>query len=203
MKKELDYFERFAEMSDAGVRAAKLLVDLIADYRDVSAKADAIHAIEHEADELFHEMAVALNRAFITPIDREDILMVAEKIDSIIDGIEDVANLFDMLSVTEVRPEARSLAEVVLKCCERLHEQVQAFRGFKNAKTLNELGIEVNCLEEEGDRLHRGIIKDLYRSGEDVLLILKWRDIYDTMETVLDMCEDVADLMSGLAIKNG
>ncbi len=203
MKKELDYFECFSNMSGASVRAAEKLVDLITDYRDVAAKADAIHTIEHESDELLHEMVVSLNKAFITPIDREDILTVADKIDSITDAIEDVANLFDMLSVTDMRPAAKELARVVLACCKSLHEQVLEFKSFKRSKKLNELGIEVNRLEGEGDGLHRAIIKELYLSGEDVLLILKWRDIYDTMEVVLDMCEDAADLLSGLAIKNG
>ena len=202
-KKGIDYFETFTQMMKASVRAARQLDELMTDYTDVSAKADRIHDTEHESDELFHTMMNELNRAFITPIDREDIITLAEKLDSITDAIEDTANLFDMLSVTEVRPAAAELSKLIIEGCDALLEFVEEFKSFKSSKKMAELDIKVNQVEEEGDRLHRRIIRDLYSSKDDVLEIIKWKEIYDMMELVLDLCEDVADLMLGLAVKNG
>lgn len=201
-KRDIDYFETFSKMANCSVKAAKQLQDLILNFTDITAKADRIHDTEHESDELFHDMMIELNRAFITPIDREDIIEISNKIDSITDSIEDVSNLFDMLSVTEVRPGAPKLADIIVRCCEDLTIMVDEFRSFKHSKKLNDMCISVNKLEEEGDRLHRSIIKELYTSGIDTLVIVKWKEIYDTMEQVLDLCEDVADLLSGMAIKN-
>jgi predicted phosphate transport protein (TIGR00153 family) len=204
-KKETDYFETFALMAQASVKAAEQLNDLICnfDLATVAEKADSIHDTEHASDNLFHDMVTQLNRAFITPIDREDILAVANTIDSITDAIEDVANLFDMLSVPDIRPGAPKMSELIVRCCKGLSEQITEFRSFKHPQKLYDLSIEVNNLEEEGDRLHRSIIKELYRSGVDVLVIIKWKEIYDMMEEVLDLCEDAADIVAGLAIKNG
>ncbi len=200
----MNYFEVFNQMAECSVQAAQRLDDMMRNYTDIHAKADAIHDIEHKSDNLFHEMTSELNRAFITPIDREDILHIADAIDSITDAIEDVSNLFDMLSITDVQPEAMSMAKLIIRGCEALLEAIREFQQFKHPKKLVSLIIEVNHVEEEGDKVHRGVIKSLYQNKTlDTLTIVKWKEIYDTMETVLDSCEDVADMLEGLAIKNG
>ena len=202
--KEMNYFEVFNNMAVCTLEAAKKLEDMLGNYSDVGAKADAIHDIEHRSDNLFHEMTRELNRAFITPIDREDILQIADGIDSITDAIEDVSNLFDMLSIDVVEPEAFDMAKLIIRGAEALLEAIREFHQYKQPKKLTQLIIEVNHVEEEGDRVHRRVIRALYQSKTlDVLTIVKWKEIYDMMETVLDSCEDVADMLEGLAIKNG
>lgn len=202
--KDINYFEVFNSMADCLIRSAKQLYDMTVNFRDVKEKADGVHAIEHEADELLHDMVYQLNRAFITPIDREDILQIGNGIDSIIDAIEDVANLFDMLSIREMMPQAVGFAELIVRSSEALSLAINEFRQFKKTKNLNSLVINVNKIEEEGDRLHRRLIKELYENQKlTVLDIIKWKEIFDNMERVLDGCEDVADMLEGLSVKNG
>jgi predicted phosphate transport protein (TIGR00153 family) len=183
-------------------KAARQLEDMLADYKEVFAKADAIHDTEHEADMVLHGITHELNRSFITPIDREDIVNLAMQMDDIADSIEDVANLFDVMGITEVKPEAREMAKLISGGCEKLYEAVEEFAHFKVSKKLNDLIIEVNHIEEKGDRLHRSVIKSMYQNEKDPITLMKWKEILDSMEAVLDDCEDVADLLDGLAIKN-
>ena len=201
-KKEYNYFEQFVVQMSLCKKAAKQLAEMLADYRDVFAKANAIHDTEHEADMVLHGISRELNSSFITPIDREDIINLAMQTDDIADSIEDVANLFDMLCIADVRPEAADLANLINKSCGKLYEAVEEFAHFKVSKKLNDMIIEVNRVEEEGDKLHRGAIKRMYQNEKDPIVIMKWKEIFDSMEKVLDDCEDVADLLDGLAIKN-
>ncbi|MGI5877967.1 MAG: DUF47 domain-containing protein [Christensenellales bacterium] len=202
--RDINYFEIFNSMADCLIRSAKQLYDMTVNFCDVKEKAEGVHAIEHEADGLLHDMVYRLNRAFITPIDREDIMQIGNGIDSIIDAIEDVANLFDMLSIREMKPQAVGFAELIVKSSEALSLAIDEFRQFKKTKNLKPFVINVNKIEEEGDRLHRRLIKELYENQKlTVLDIIKWKEIYDNMERVLDGCEDVVDMLEGLSVKNG
>ena len=201
--KEINYFEVFNNMGDCLIRSAKQLKDLMVDFTDVTKKSDEVHAVEHEADELLHDMVTHLNKAFITPIDREDILQIGSRIDTSIDLIEDVANLFDVLSIQKIMPQAITFVELIVRSSEALSLAIYEFKQFKHSKRLNSLVIDVNKIEEEGDRLYRKIIKELYNSSLSVLDIIKWKEVYDNMESILDACEDVADMLEGLSVKNG
>jgi predicted phosphate transport protein (TIGR00153 family) len=201
-KKNYDFFEQFENQMLLCKKSAAQLVDMLEDYTDIHQKAEEIHATEHQADTCLHELMVELNRSFITPIDREDIVQLANELDDITDSIEDVANLFDMLSIEEVKPEAKDLSRLIYDGCEALAALVSEFPRFKNSKNLNELIIKVNKVEESGDVMHRSIIKEMYKSEKNAIELMKWKEIIDTMENVLDNCEDVADLLDGLVIKN-
>ena len=148
------------------------------------------------------EIMRELNRSFITPIDREDIVSIANELDDITDTIEDVANLFDIMGITHVRPEALEMARLILEGCDALYNAIAEFSQFKSSKNLNDLIIKVNHAEEEGDRTHRSVLKEMYRSEKDPITLMKWKELFDAMENVLDNCEDVADLLDGLVIKN-
>lgn len=201
-RREMNYYDVFIAMIECSQKASVQLHEMLTNFSDISKKADQIHDTEHEADSLLHDMMHELNRAFITPIDREDIMSLAGQIDSITDGIEDVANLFDMLSIDKVRPEAVEMSKLIVKACDALALSIREFKSFKHSKSLNERVIEVNRLEEVGDKLHRSIIKQLYLNTGSAVEIMKWKEIYDTMEAILDLCEDVADLLEGIAVKN-
>ncbi len=201
-EKEINYYDVFINMASCSLEAAIQLEELLQDFTCVPEKAEAIHATEHRADNLLHDMIIKLNQAFITPIDREDIMHLTDKIDSITDLIEDTSNLFDVFSISAVRPEASLMASLIVKSCQTLHKAVVEFKSFKVSKALKEHIIEVNRLEEEGDRLHRKIIKELYCADCPTIEIIKWKEIYDTMEDVLDLCEDTADLLENVTVKN-
>lgn len=201
-KKTFNYFEQFTKQMFLSKKAAGQLVEMLDNYTDVAVRAEEIHLTEHDGDNALHELMSELNRSFITPIDREDIVNLAAELDDINDSIEDVANLFDMLSITTVKPEAKTMADLILRGCEALYDAVVEFAHFKNSKKLSELLIKVNKAEEDGDRMHRSIIKSMYQTETNAIELMKWKEIFDTMEAVLDDCEDVADLLDGLVIKN-
>lgn len=202
-KKELNYFDVLITASCYAYQTACQLNEMITNYHDVSQKAKAIHDLEHAADYECHRLFEALNTAFITPIDREDIYDLIKSIDDITDLLEDVANRFDMFSIAAVRPEAIKFGSLMENATQRLYELLQSFKSHKkNQATVHRLVKEVNTLEEEGDRLYRDLIKALFINEKDVMELIKWKDIYDDMENVLDACEDVADIIQGVVMKN-
>ncbi len=201
--KEPNYFHLLAEMTGCASQAAKLLVELVDDYRDVSEKAEAIHDVEHRCDKLLHSLSAQVNAAFITPIDREDLIGIANGIDSITDAIEDSASSFHVYSVRTLEEDVFSMTRLALSSVDALHEAVQAFETYKDPHTLDERIIEVNRIEAEGDLVYKNALRKLYTApAPSALHILKWEHIFGTLEQILDGCEDVADQLSLVAIKN-
>ncbi len=202
--KEINYFDVLIAAIQYSKKAAECLSDLMNDYTDVTRKANAIHDLEHAGDHESHRLLDSLNVAFITPIDREDLYDLIKVIDDITDLIEDVANRFDMFSISSVRPEALKMGEKINKATGVLVELLNSFKSYKkNKHQIHELVKSVNTIEEEGDRHYREAVKNLFLNEKNVVEIIKWKDILDDMENVLDACEDVADIIQGVAMKNG
>ncbi len=202
-KKEANYFEMLARMAQCAKRASVQMSEMLEHYDHVAEKAGDVHKTEHECDDILHELVNELARAFITPIDREDLLQIASSLDTITDTIEEVADSFDVMGITVVRPEALAMASLISLGCTAILDAISEFPRFKHSKILPGMLVEVNRIEEEGDRLHRSIIKSLYQNDREPLMeVLKWKEIYDGMEHVLDACEDVADILEGLTVKN-
>jgi predicted phosphate transport protein (TIGR00153 family) len=202
-KKEMDYFDVLITAVTYSNKAAVALDDLLNNYVDVAVKANAIHDLEHAADDECHRLTDALHVAFITPIDREDLYGMIKSIDDITDHIEDVSNRFDMFSIETVRPEAIQMGKLIVRATGVLKEALVEFKTFKKSKRVHDLINYVNTVEGEGDRLYRKIIKRLFTENESTVDIIKWKDIYDDMENVLDSCEDVANIIEGVLMKNG
>ena len=158
-KKDVNYFKILSQMAECSQKAAAQLDEMLNNYINVEAKAKAIYDIEHEADKLLHSLTHELNRAFVTPIDREDLLAIGNGIDSITDAIEDVANSFDTFSITNVLNEALDMSRIIMATCNTLAQAVKEFELFRSSKKLNKLIIEVNRMEEEGDMLYRSTLK--------------------------------------------
>lgn len=202
-KNEINYYECFDQISDLSIKAAKQLEDLMDNYTNVLQKASKIHDLEHEADEIIHKMVAELSRAFITPIDREDILQIVSNLDDIVDYIEDIANMLDMFSIRRIPEPAKVMTSLIVKSCLTLEKAVNEFKNFKKSgKHLTELIIKVNHYEEEGDKFYRKTVKELYLKESDPVELMKWKEIYDKMEDTLDACEEVADLLEAMSIKN-
>lgn len=201
-KNSYNYFEQFVKQMTLCEKAAAQLVDMLENYTEVRKKVEELHTTEHEADMHLHELMDELNRSFVTPIDREDIVQLANTLDDITDSIEYAASLFDMMSIEEVKPGAKAMSLLIREGCEALSALVSEFYRFKNSKDLHELIVKVNRVEEEGDALHHDIIRTLFKTETNAIELMKWKEIIDTMEEVLDNCEDVSDLIDGLVIKN-
>lgn len=200
--KETDYFDFFIEAVEFSCKAAEMLHDLVVNYQNVDYKVAAIHEKENQADHRFHELVKQLNHSFITPIEREDILAISQGIDNITDKIEDIAYRFNMYHIQTVRPDANVFINLIRSGCEALLDAVKEFKNHKKSKLLTQKIIEVNRLEEEGDKLYKTAVRALFIADIDTKEIIKWKGMFETMESCMDCCEDVADLIESVVMKN-
>lgn len=184
--------------------AAEILEEIVDNYStdNFAEKAEKIHEVEKESDHIVEELTNELYDAFITPIEREDILVVSERLDDILDGINAMTYLFENLVITEMRAETDKFAALVTKAAKGVHEAMKEFPKFKNSKTLKELISDVNEVESQGDRLYSRLKKRLFSEEQDVLEIVKWKEIYDEFELIINYNEDAVDLIDGMTIKN-
>ncbi len=200
--KEVNYFDLFIKSASICDRAAAGLNDLMDNLDDAKEKSIAIHQIEHEGDEQYHVLYHHLNRSFITPIEREDILEIARNIEDTIDMIDEVSNMMDMLSVREIREPAVDMVNLIARGCTTLVAATVEFKNFKKSKELPKLLVEINHIEEEGDALYQSAMKTLFTTEKDPIEVIKWQNIFQSLENALDACENVADIMEGVIVKN-
>ena len=200
--KEDKFFELFRATAEIACEASLKLVDYMSDGEFSEEKNMEIKDIEHKGDKMQHEILKQLNKSFITPFDREDIYAIAKGLDDIIDHIEYTASRFIMLNIDKPTEEARELGDLIAQSCVEVKNVMEEMKSMKNSKELAAKIIEVNRLEEVGDKLSRKAIKELFRSDKPVLEIIKWREIYDALENTMDACEDVANAVEGVVMKN-
>lgn len=203
-KKHYDYFEKMEELAANAHLAAEILEEIVKDYsaENFATKSEKIHHIEKDSDNLVDELTNELYDAFITPIDREDILVISERLDDILDGINAMTYLFDNLVITEMRPGTDKFASLVTTAAKSVHEAMHEFPKFKNSKHMKDYISKVNHIESEGDLLFSSLKKRLYTYEKNVLEIVKWTEIYDRFETIINYTEDAVDIIDGLIIKN-
>lgn len=143
-----------------------------------------------------------LVKAFITPIEREDIAALSHDVDEVTDKIEDVLIRVYINNVQQIRPEALKLLDTVIECCDALRELMEAFPNFRKSKKLGEKIIAINTLEEKADKLYISSMRKLHMEEKDPLQIIAWREIYDYMEKCADACEHAADVVGSVVMKN-
>ena len=200
--KEGVFFDLFEETAADICRAAKMLEELMNNFVDVTEKVKAIEEFEHKCDGHVHRMLELLNRSFITPIDREDIFLIAKELDNITDDIESTAHRFRMFNVSGIRDDAIKIARLIVQCTEELGGVMSELRSMKTSKTLKTKIIEVNRIEDEGDDIFRGAMQTLFVSESNPIEVIKWKEIYEYLENTLDACEDVANIIEGVVMKN-
>lgn len=201
-RKEEIFFDMFVETVENSCKAAKMLVDLMKEYTNVNSKIKAIEDVEHECDQYVHKILAQLNKSFITPIDREDIFLIAKELDNITDYVESTAHRFKMFNVTTVREEAIKLAELAVVCTNELKDVMLELKNMKRSKTLKEKVIEVNRIENEADEIYRSAMANLFTNEKDAIEVIKWKEIYEYLENTLDACEDVANIVEGVVMKH-
>lgn len=158
--------------------------------------------LEHRGDELTHDIIAELHRAFITPIDREDIFLIAKETDNIIDSIEATAHRFSMFNINETNETAQKMAKLIVASANGLVAIMHNLRKINRIVIDNQLIVEINRIENEGDQIYRSAVKELYTGTHDPLTVVKWREILDHLENTLDALEDVANIVEGIAMKN-
>ena len=203
-KQDSFYFETFITCIDYACQAAHLLHQVMSGYdpERIKEKLDEMHALEHAADMKKHELLNVLAKAFITPIEREDILLLSQNIDEVTDQIEDVLLRLYCNNVRVIRPDALKLCEVMIRCCEEPRKLAQEFAHFKHSKSLHSHIVNINTIEEEADALFISSLRTLHTTCTDPLEIIVWREIYTFMEMCVDACEHVADSVESVVMKN-
>ncbi len=204
-KKEKNYyFETFIKSVSYCHDAAEMLRDCFDNYTsiDLPKSIEAMHDIEHAADEIKHEMMNQLVKEFLPPLEREDIVELAHAIDDVTDSIEDVLLGMYMSNTTELREDAKTFAKIIYDCCCGLQKIAAEFHNFRKSALLREIIVEINRLEEDGDRLYVDATRRLYMEETDPIKIFAWSSIYGRLERCCDSCEDVADMVEQIVMKN-
>jgi predicted phosphate transport protein (TIGR00153 family) len=178
---------------------AEMLRKLLADFRDPEAAHAEIRQREHEGDEITHEIMRALNTTFVTPFDREDIHRLASSLDDILDGIEAVADLLVLHHIEEILPEMQQQAEVLARAADQTYQAMTQLRRFAG---LDKYWVEINRLENEGDRVYRKTVAHLFSGEFKAMDLLKWKDLVDQLEAAIDGCEDVANTLESIVLKH-
>ena len=194
-----DLFERGVTKVHEGVQ---LLEDLVKNFINVPLKARRIKDVEHEADLITHETVAKLNKTFVTPFDREDIHGLICSLDNILDHVEAAADKLSLYRINEIKPDATLLTDILLRAVQEVQKTVVRLRHLKGGDSILQHCIEINRLENEGDFVYRSAIAKLFEKGEDTLDVLKWKDVYESIENAIDSCEDVANVIEGVALKN-
>lgn len=182
---------------------AKLLVDLMEDYRDVPQKVSEIKRLEEVGDHIIHEIMRNLHRTFVTPLDREDIAALGERLDDVVDSIEEAARNMIEYRIEQPTDKAIELARIIEQATAILQQAINKlhFRGSKLRDILPD-SVEVNRLENEADQVFSRAIGELFNNGISPIEVLKWREIYGQLEAAVDHCEDAANVLEGVVLKN-
>jgi len=198
--KEEKFFQMFQEMGGIIVEGARLLKVMLDDYSDPVASQRAIKEVEHRGDIQTHDIIRKLNKSFITPFDREDIYSLAGALDDILDLIDASAQRFVMFNVDATTVEARELAFLILQGAETINRALSIMGG--KLEPIAEYCVQINAMENEADRVCREAVSRLFDEEKDPIQLIKWKEIYETLEKATDMCEDAANILESVVVKN-
>lgn len=202
LPREFQFFDLFDRMADDAVHAAQCFKDFAEKGIFGDAATAKIRTIENRCDEVTHEIINKLNRTFITPFDREDIYALAHEFDSVIDIIYAMTNRMCLYNLhNSINTDLIKFAELIEKSVLSVAHTVRGLRNLKQTNELSELLIEINTIENIGDRLRNEVLGKLFDNGTDPLDIIKWKDIFTDAETVLDQCEDVGNIVESILVK--
>jgi uncharacterized protein len=199
LPREDSFFDLFVLQAENVQAGARALVEMLTHFTGVPEQAQIIKAIEHRGDELTHDLITKLNQTFITPFDREDIHELSSKVDDILDLTDAAAARLVLYRVDKVRPGTEDLARVLLQSAT---EVVAAVRALAKPEEALERCVEINRLENEGDRVCRTLIARLFEEEKDPVQIIKWKEIFEVIETGIDKCEDVANVIETVILKS-
>ncbi len=203
-KNEYNYFDAFAGLSKYSYKLAESLHSTLSNFDPAKFpdQVKAAHEIEHGADLAKHEIMHHLVKEFLPPIEREDITTLTQEIDDVTDSVEDVLIYVDMFNIQSIRPEILKFTKLIVDCCKAMDEALEEFKNFKSPKKLHEKTIEINRLEEDADALYVDSMRKLFQTSKDPIELMCWTEIFHRMERCCDNCEDVADVLESIVMKN-
>ncbi len=194
-----EFFDLFEEAGTNTVRAADLLDQLLRGWPDNKELGREILICEQEGDRITHDLIRKLNSTFVTPIDREDIHVLASGLDDIVDFTEEAADYLSLYKIEAPMEQAQQLSHVLLQSTRQIAEAIPRLRGFRD---INHYVVEINRLENDGDRITREAIASLFDGGIDPMVVIRWKDIFERLEAAIDACERVAHILESVVIKN-
>jgi predicted phosphate transport protein (TIGR00153 family) len=198
--KDCGFFDLFEEAADTALKAAEALDRMLAEHPDHVELAEHIRELEHKGDRITHDLLHRLNTTSVTPIDREDILHLASALDDVTDLVEEVADLFVLYKIEAPMLQAQELAHVLALACAEVAAAMPSLRSFSDFSAHI---VEINRLENEGDRISREAIASLFDAGIDPMVVIRWKDVFERLEEGIDATERTANVLEGIRIKNG
>ena len=202
MPREEKFFELFEGSARNMVKAAQKLKELVDTWEDVGGKLNEINEFEHEGDSILHQIMQQLHRTFVTPFDREDIAQLAHSLDDVTDFIQAAADAMFLYKVDRPGQAAKELSDIIVQAATEVERAMPQLRRRAQLKQVLERCVEINRLENLADEVHRSALGELFANTTDIAEIIKWREIYEQMEGATDRCEDVADVLEGVALKH-
>lgn len=201
LPKESNFFDLFERQVGYAVDAANYFKELVAVGTVSEDALEKIQSIEHQGDEVAHEIIEQLNKTFITPFDREDIHALVTELDDIVDMINTIVSRLRIYKITGVNKNLVEFAAVIKESVLAVARAVKGMRNLKNSKIVSDACVEVNRLENVGDSMRDAVLANLFETEKDPIVIIKWKEIYQDAETVLDVCEDVAHVVDSILVK--
>lgn len=201
--RDMEFYDLFEEETKNLVVAAQKLVDFFEHYENVEEKAKELKALEHQGDVITHEIIARVHRSFVTPLDREDITLLAHSLDDVMDFIEAAGRTAWLYHIGVPTERARELARIVLKMAHKLNEVMPHLRRRDQYTWILKQGVDINTLENEADDVHHAALAEIFDvCSSDTCGVIKWREIYDHLENATDRGEDVANVLEGIVLKN-
>jgi uncharacterized protein len=197
--RDREFFDLFEEAGGNILRAASLLEELLRDFPEHNELSRDILICEQDGDRITHDIIQRLNQTFVTPIDREDIYALASALDDVVDYTEEVADYLGLYKIEAPMEQAQALAHVLHAAARQISEAMPRLRGFKD---ISHYTVEINRLENDGDRITREAIASLFDNGIDPMVVIRWKDIFERLEEAIDATEHVANILEGIVIKN-
>jgi predicted phosphate transport protein (TIGR00153 family) len=199
--KEFNFFDLFEQQVSYAVEAARFFKVVAAQGRVTEEFLSKMEAIEHQGDDAAHTIIEQLNKTFITPFDREDIYALTKQIDDVIDMLNTIVSRLKIYHITQPDKNLIEFAAVIELSVLAMARAVAGLRNIKNVQCVFDACVEVNRLENVGDTMRDRVLEELFASGKDPITVIKWKDIYQDAETVLDVCEDVAQVVDSIMVK--
>jgi len=197
--KEREFFDLFEEAASNSVRAAELLVTILDEWPDNATAMRDMVICEQEGDRITHDIIQRLNHTFVTPFDREDIIALASALDDIVDFIEEVADFLGLYRIEAPMEQAERMAAVLRDATRQIAEAMPRLRTLKD---IHHYTVEVNRLENEGDRIFREAVASLFNDGIDPMVVIRWKDLFERLEEAIDATERAVNTLEGIIIKN-
>jgi len=197
--KDREFFNLFDEAGNNILHAAELLGELMKRWPEAGGLGREILICEQEGDRITHDIIHRLNSTSVTPIDREDIFALASALDDVVDYTEEAADFMGLYNIEAPMEQAQQLARILEDACRNIAQALTRLRGFQE---LNHYFVEVNRLENEGDRITREALASLFKGGIDPMVVIRWKDIFDRLEDAIDACEKVANILEGIVVKH-